>query len=100
MHPRVVIAECALPRRADALRRRSSSVTPNCFCVASSPVRYSRPGSAQTLSGILPDPPVVRGGRSRQMTTPSSDDVPGSADRISPRYVLEMRIGLGREGDG
>jgi hypothetical protein len=59
-------AECASPRRADALQRRSYSVSPSCFCIASSPVRYSRSGSAQMLSGILPDPPVVRGGRSQQ----------------------------------
>ena len=100
MHPALAIAECALPHTADALQRRSCSVSPSCFCVASSPVRYSRPGSAQTLSGILPDPPVVRGGRSRQMATPSSDDVPGSADRISPRHVFETRIWIHLQRDG
>ena len=63
-------------------------------------MRYFRPGSAQTLSGILPDPPVVRGGRSRQMATPSSDDVPGSADRISPRHVFETRIWIHLQRDG
>jgi PilZ domain len=63
-------------------------------------VRYSRPGSAQTLSGILPDPPVVRGGRSRRMATPSSDDVPVSADRISPRHTFETRIWIRLQRDG
>jgi hypothetical protein len=54
----------------------------------------------ETLSGILPDPPVVRGGRSRQMATPSSDEVPGSADRISPRHAFETRIWIRLERDG
>jgi len=62
-------------------------------------MRYSRPGSAQTLSGILPDPPVVRGGRSRRMATPS-DDVRVSADRISPRHAFETRIWIRLQRDG
>ena len=42
----------------------------------------------------------VRGGRSRQMATPSSDDVPGSADRISPRHAFETRIWIRLQRDG
>jgi hypothetical protein len=34
------------------------------------------------------------------MTTPSSDDVPGSADRISPRHVFETRIWIRLQRDG
>jgi hypothetical protein len=44
MHPALAIAECALPRRADALQRRSSSVTPNSAvpCVIPGPAQRKR----------------------------------------------------------
>jgi predicted nucleic acid-binding protein len=34
------------------------------------------------------------------MATPFSDDVPGSADRISPRHVFETRIWIRLQRDG
>ena len=34
------------------------------------------------------------------MATPFSDDVPGSAERISPRHVLETRIWIRLQRDG
>jgi hypothetical protein len=34
------------------------------------------------------------------MATPSSDDVPGSADRISPRHMFETRIWIRLQRDG
>ena len=34
------------------------------------------------------------------MATPSSDDVPGSADRISPRHAFETRIWIRLQRDG
>ena len=46
------------------------------------------------------DPPVVRGERSRLMATPFSDDVPGWAERISPRHVLETRIWIRLQREG
>ena len=52
------------------------------------------------LAGILPDLPVVCGGQTRQMANRISDDVPGSADRISPRHVFETRIWIGLQRDG
>jgi PilZ domain len=58
------------------------------------------PGSAQTLSGILPDPPAVREDDLDKMATPSSDDVRGSADRISPRHAFETRIWIRLQRDG
>ena len=46
---------------------------------------------AATLRGTF-EAPVVQNSKSRQMTTPLSDDAMGSVDRISPRHVFETMI--------
>jgi PilZ domain len=67
---------------------------------ASSPVRYSRPARRKrSLVFFLIHLRCAEDDLDK-MATPSSDDVRGSADRISPRHAFETRIWIRLQRDG
>jgi len=95
MHPALAIAKCVLPRKADA-KPRSFSVKsrPAVPCVIPGPARRKR-----SLVFFLIHLRCAEDDLDK-MATPSSDDVRGSADRISPRHAFETRIWIRLQRDG
>jgi hypothetical protein len=67
---------------------------------ASSPVRYSRPARRKRSLVFFLIPLRCAEDDLDKMATPSSDDVRGSADRISPRHAFEARIWIRLQRDG